>query len=81
MVELKIYNLADDEEVHTGSGTLLCSVNDHNMKIGYVYDILNDRIIFNYMKEYERDACQAFEIELKEHVRHHWLSKLNTKKR
>jgi len=81
MVELKIYNLADDEEVHTGSGTLLCSVNDHNMKIGYVYDILNDRIIFNYMKEYERDACQAFETELKEHVRHHWLSKLNTKKR
>lgn len=81
MTELKMYNLADDKEVHTGSGTLLCSVNDHNLKINYEYNILKDTIFFNYVCEYERDICQAFATELKDHIRHHWLSKLNTKKR
>ena len=81
MAELKVYNIADDEEIHNGCGTILCSINSHNMKIGYVYNILENQIIFNYGKEYEREACQAFEKELKEHVSCHWLSKLNTKKR
>lgn len=81
MAELKVYNIGDSEEIHTGSGSILCSINNHNMKIGYVYNILDDQIIFNYMKEYEREACQAFETELKDHAKHHWLSKLNNKKR
>ncbi len=81
MAELKVYNLADDNEVHTGSGSLLCSINDRNMRIDYVYDILTDRVVYNCMKEYDHDTCKAFETELKDHIRHHWLSKLNTKKR
>lgn len=81
MTELKVYNLADDREIHTGNGTLLCSINNHNLKIDYMYNILNDIVDFNYVHEYERDTCRAFETELKDHIRHHWLSKLNIKKR
>lgn len=81
MTELKVYNLADDRETHKSAGTLLCSINDHNIKMDYVYNILNDTVDFSYAYEYERDTCKAFETELKDHVRHHWLSKLNTKKR
>ena len=81
MAESEICTLINDKEVHTGSGILLCPINNYNLKISYVYNILNNTVIFNYVHEYERDVCRVFEAELKDYIRHHWLSKLNTKKR
>lgn len=79
VAKIIIYDVTS-KEYRTISGTIIFKtteddgnkiINTH-YKISYVYNIIEDEIVYNCGSDWERKVCQIFKNDLDECIRQHW---------
>ena len=81
--KLVIYDLTS-KEYRTVNGTIIFKtienkedrvINTH-FKVCYVYNIIDDKIVYSYNHDWERKACESFQKDLDDYVRSNWRANL-----
>lgn len=77
--KITIYDVTS-KEYRTINGTIIFKttkddgnkiINTH-YKINYVYNIIEDEIVYSYGPDWERKVCEIFKNDLDECIRQHW---------
>lgn len=77
--KITIYDVTS-KEYRTINGTVIFKTTEDNgnkiinthYKINYVYNIIEDKVVYSYSADWERKACEIFKNDLDECIRQHW---------